>query len=64
MSLQYIRKQTCKIINLPIFVSMCGKTGLDYVLNVFMYTVVSIREQAWKRFSNLFIYPIVLKNYK
>lgn len=60
MSLLYIRKQTCKIINLPIFVSMCGKTGLDYVLNVFMYTV----EQAWKRFSNLFIYPIVLKNYK
>lgn len=64
MSLLYIRKQTCKIINLPIFVSMCGKTGLDYVLNVFMYTVVSIREQALKRFSNLFIYPIVLKNYK
>ena len=46
MWLLYIRKQTCKIINLPIFVSMCGKTGLDYVLNVFMYTVVSIREQA------------------
>ena len=47
MSLLYIRKQTCKIINLPIFVSMCGKTGLDYVLNVLnMYTVVSIREQA------------------